>query len=218
MQLPVFTDCLWFENSWQETLMRALMKITQTPGESNKDIYHNEHQAVIDACRKGDSKAQFQLYRLYAKAMYNTCLRITGNTALAEDALQETFLTAFQRLGSYRGESAFGAWLKRIAVNTAINQSRKWQKELLTGEETTDIPQETEEPDEDLPLKIALVQQAISQLPDGFRVVFSLYALEGYEHSEIAEILGISVSTSKTQYNRAKVKLRDMLRQQRNDW
>jgi RNA polymerase sigma-70 factor (ECF subfamily) len=218
MQLPIFADCLWFENSWQRTLMNALMTITQTSRNGSNDIYHNEHQAVIDACRKGDSKAQFQLYRLYAKAMYNTCLRITGNTALAEDALQETFLTAFQRLGSYRGESAFGAWLKRIAVNTAINQSRKWQKELLTDEETADIPEEREESDEDLPLKIALVQQAISRLPDGFRVVFSLYALEGYEHSEIAEILGISVSTSKTQYNRAKVKLRDMLLQQRSDW
>jgi len=218
VQLLIVAQCLWSENSWQGNLMKVLIRTTHQPDESKPDAYQNEHQAVIDGCRKGDSKAQFQLYRLYAKAMYNTCLRITGNTALAKDALQETFLTAFERLGTYRGESSFGAWLKRIAVNTAISQSRKWQKELLKGEDATDLADEKEETDEELPLKIALVQQAISRLPDGFRIVFSLYALEGYEHSEIAEILGISVSTSKTQYNRAKVKLRELLLQQRSDW
>ncbi|MCS7019433.1 MAG: RNA polymerase sigma factor [Cytophagales bacterium] len=194
------------------------MKLAFISSKSEETSYCNQHQALIEACRQGDSHAQYRLYSLYAKAMYNTCLRITGNTAMAEDALQETFLTAFQKIDNYRGAASFGAWLKRIAINAAINHTRKWKREWLADEPLADIPEETPETDEELPLKIALVQQAIQQLPDGFRIVFSLYAIEGYEHSEIADILGISVSTSKTQYSRAKAKLQKILLQKRKDW
>jgi RNA polymerase sigma factor (sigma-70 family) len=170
-------------------------------------VYHNARQDVIDACQVGDRKAQYELYKLYAKAMLNVCVRIMGNTGEAEDVLQEAFITVFKKINLYRGGSAFGAWLKRIVVNTAINAVRRRRLVLEEMDEETDLAEaETPDPHE-LDLQVAQVRQAVQQLPDGFRTVFSLYALEGYDHQEIAEILGISVSTSKTQYNRAKKRL-----------
>jgi RNA polymerase sigma factor (sigma-70 family) len=173
--------------------------------------WHNARQDVIDACKVGDRKAQFELYKLYAKAMYNVCVRITGNTAEAEDVLQEAFLQVFNKIGLYRGDSTFGAWLKRIVVNTALNVVRKRRLDLVDLESGDYDQAETPDHDEEeLMLQVAQVREAIQQLPDGFRVVFSLYLLEGYDHTEIADILGISVSTSKTQYNRAKKRLAEL--------
>lgn len=148
--------------------------------------------------------------------MFNVCLRMVPQRDVAEDVLQEAFLKAFTRIDSFKFDSTFGAWLKRIVVNTAINYLRKkkvetdylddlqHQAEMLPEEEDSGFL------DEEL-LNTAAIQKAVSKLPEGYRVVFSLYAIEGYDHGEISEILGISNGTSKSQYNRAKTKLKELL-------
>lgn len=143
--------------------------------------------------------------------MFNVAQRITNNYVEAEDVLQDAFVRAFQKLDSFKGDSTFGAWLKRIVVNTAINQLRKNKAEFVGLEdERLDVRyEEKEEPDHAWDMK--KVRKAIAELPEGYRVVFSLYCIEGYDHAEIAGILGISEATSKSQYSRAKKKLRERL-------
>jgi RNA polymerase sigma factor (sigma-70 family) len=177
--------------------------------------YHNANENVIAGCKRGDRKAQYEIYKQYSKAMYNVALRITGDTLEAEDVLQEGFLIAFDKIASYRNEATFGAWLKKIMVNVALNQVRKRRYQFSEIDEDDDYedssPQEAQV-EEDINFQAAQIRKAVESLPDGFRIVFTLYLLEGYDHAEIAEILGISVSTSKSQYNRAKKKLQEMLK------
>ena len=160
--------------------------------------------------------AQYELYKLYNKAMYNTALRIVGNQEEAEDVLQEAFLAAFRMLSSYRGEASFGAWLKRIVVNKSINKVKK-QNPMQSVTEDGEIGEYYEWPEEgNNEIDVSAIREGINQLPTGFRSVLSLYLLEGYDHTEIAEILGISVSTSKSQFNRAKKKLREIVERKVN--
>lgn len=171
----------------------------------------NIHDDLIARCRAGDRNAHYQIYKLYARSMYNVSYRITGREADAEDALQDAFISAFKNLDSYRAEATFGAWLKRIVVNKSINILKRRRLEWLPANEAEEVA----EPEEVIPYKEELtverVKQAIEELPDGYRSVLSLYLLEGYDHQEIAEILGITESTSKSQLNRAKGKLRENL-------
>jgi RNA polymerase sigma-70 factor (ECF subfamily) len=161
---------------------------------------------------KGDVRAQYQLYSLYSKAMYNICVRMTNQVEEAEDMLQESFSYAFSKLGSFRFESSFGAWLKRIVVNTCINHLKKKRVDLVYKEQHNDPAPEEEYVDyEEIQFKVEGVMNAMEKLPDGYRVVFSLYLLEGYDHKEISQILGISESTSKSQFLRAKQKIKEML-------
>lgn len=171
----------------------------------------NIHAELINRCRTGDRDAHYKLYKAYSKAMFNVCLRITGNDGDAEDALQEAFISAFRNLENYRGDAPFGAWLKRITVNKAINMLKKRKHEMLEDDEDWDIPEENDESAYREELTVERVRKAIHQLPDGYRSVLSLYLLEGYDHEEISEILGISESTSKSQLNRAKNKLKELL-------
>jgi RNA polymerase sigma-70 factor (ECF subfamily) len=143
--------------------------------------------------------------------MYNVGYRITRREEDAEDALQEAFISAFRNLESYRGDAAFGAWLKRIVVNKAINILKKRRHELMPENEAWDVSEEEAPADYKEELTVDRVKQAIDQLPDGYRTVLSLYLLEGYDHEEIAGIMNISESTSKSQLNRAKNKLRELL-------
>ena len=160
----------------------------------------------------GDVRAQYQLYSLYSRAMYNICYRMTGNQEEAEDMLQEAFSYAFSKLGSFRFESSFGAWLKRIVVNTCINHLKKRRVELVYADQHNDPEQEDDTVDyEEIHFKVEEVMKALEKLPEGYRVVFSLYLLEGYDHREISGILGISESTSKSQYLRAKLKMKEIL-------
>lgn len=171
----------------------------------------NIHEDLIARCKAGDRDAHYRLYKLYSKAMFNVSYRITGREEDAEDALQEAFISAFRSLESYRGDAAFGAWLKRIVVNKAINILKKRKHEMMPEDEQWDVA-ETEAPGEyKEELTVDRVKKAIGQLPDGYRSVLSLYLLEGYDHQEIAEILSISESTSKSQLNRAKNKLKELL-------
>ncbi len=168
------------------------------------------HRDLIERCREGRRDAQFELYRLYSRAMYNTALRMVRHPHDAEDLLQSVFIEVFSKLDSFRYESSIGAWMKRITINKCINflKSRR-----LALSELTPFNDRAEEsaPEPEPPYTVERINRAINELPDGYRVVFSLYAVEGYDHEEIAQILGVAEATSKSQYSRAKAKLRDML-------
>lgn len=169
------------------------------------------HEELIDRCRMGDRDAHFRLYKLYSRAMYNVGYRITGNEEDAEDVLQESFISAFRNLESYRGDASFGSWIKKIVINKAINVLKKRKWELMPEDKEFDVPEEESEQEYLPSLSVDRVRDAIQRLPDGYRSVLSLYLLEGYDHQEIAEIMNISESTSKSQLNRAKNKLRELL-------
>jgi len=161
---------------------------------------------------KGDVRAQYQLYSLYSRAMFNVCYRMTNHREEAEDMLQESFSYAFGKLGSFRFESSFGAWLKRIVVNTCINHLKKRKVDLVYTEPHNDpAPADDFVDYEEIRFEVDSVMKAMERLPEGYRVVFSLYLLEGYDHKEISEIMGISESTSKSQFLRAKQKIKEIL-------
>ncbi|MGE5349613.1 MAG: RNA polymerase sigma factor [Actinomycetota bacterium] len=174
------------------------------------------HDRLIEECRSGSRSAQFRLYELYSKAMYNTAYRIMGNREEAEDMLQEAFTDCFTKIGSYRTDSTFGAWLKTIVINRCISRLRKREAELVYIDDYSRHEIKQEEPQELAWPDAAVIARAVGMLPEGYRVVFSLYLLEGYDHTEISQILGISESTSKTQYARAKEKLKKILSEMRS--
>lgn len=177
-------------------------------------VYVDKHVELVTACKKGDRKAQFELYKLYAKAMYNVALRIVNDDDEAEDVLQEAFLDAFTRLESFRAETTFGLWLKQIVINKSINQLRKRKTEFVNLD-GVDLPDEVAQNDEDLQYQVNEIKEAVAQLPDGYRVVLTLYLFEGYDHEEISHILKISENTSRSQYMRAKTKLNSLLEKKR---
>lgn len=173
-------------------------------------LYKNIHQEIIDDCRKGSQQAQFKLYKLYYKSMYNVSLRIVGNQAEAEDVMQEAFLNAFRKINSYKGEVSFGSWLKKIVVNRSLDvlKKRKVKFEELSEKTAQTIDFHTNKKE----INADVIRKSIQKLPDGYRIVLSLYLIEGYDHQEISQILGISNSASRTQYLRAKNKLRELLK------
>jgi len=181
--------------------------------ENLESVYIDKHYDLVVECKRGSKKACFELYRLYSKAMLNIAFRIVGSVDEAEDVLQEAFLDAFNRIKDFRQETTFGLWLKQIVVHRSINLLRKRKLELveLDEEHTDGIAEEDVEDDEEIQYKVAQVKDAMKELPEGYRLVISLYLLEGYDHEEIGEILGISENTSRTQFLRAKRKLNEIL-------
>jgi RNA polymerase sigma factor (sigma-70 family) len=171
-----------------------------------------QHYDIVEACKRGDRKAQFELYKLYSKAMYNICVRMLGTAENAEDALQSALVDVFTKLESFRYESTIGAWIKRIVINNCINALKKRRMDFVELTDNAQIANDTTPSVSEAVLNVSAIQQAIQQLPDGYRTIFNLYALEGYDHEEIGEILGISEATSKSQYSRAKAKLREVLK------
>lgn len=171
----------------------------------------NSQDQLIEACRRGKSAAQYELYRQYYKAMYNTALRILGDTLEAEDTMQEAFLSAFQRIADYRGEVSFGAWLRRIVVNRAIDELRKRKAWLVQLEKVPEMREAEAETEDFSALRVETVKRAVAQLPDGYRIVFSLHVFEGYDHEEIAQIMNISEAASRSQLCRARKRLSDLL-------
>lgn len=175
--------------------------------------YQDIHREIIELSKTGNPKAQFQLYKLYSKAMFNICVRMLNSIEEAEDLLQESFTDAFMKLNSFRYESSFGAWLKRIVINKCINAINRKKVDLVFP----DQPVEPDTRDEDvdyrgIDMDVQRIHHAVGKLPDGYRVIFSLYALEGYDHGEISQIMNISESTSKSQYLRAKQKIKELLK------
>lgn len=178
--------------------------------ENVEAAFRNIHQDLIDGCRSGDQRAQFQVYKLYYKAMYNTSLRIVNDEMEAEDVMQEAFLSAFEKINTYSGAVSFGAWLKRIVVNRSLDVLGKRKAIFEDIENHSGIRDDSGEETayhEDLALRVEEIKAAIERLPEGYRVILSLYLIEGYDHDEIAEMLNISSSTSRSQLSRAKQKL-----------
>jgi len=151
------------------------------------------------------------LYKLYYKAMYSVSLRIINDEMEAEDVMQEAFLKAFKKINTYKGEVSFGAWLKKIVINRSLDYLKKRKVQFEEVNERTmqiaDYQMGTKEVD------INRIKEAIRSLPDGYRIVLSLYLIEGYDHDEISQILNISNSSSRTQLLRAKNKLRELLKE-----
>jgi RNA polymerase sigma factor (sigma-70 family) len=179
-----------------------------------ESVYIDKHYNLVVECKQGSKKACYELYKLYSKAMLNVAFRIVGNIVEAEDVLQESFLDAFNKLKDFRQETTFGLWLKQIVVNRSINLLRKRKMDLvdLEGEQLENIPDEDPEDDEEIQYKVEQVKDAMKELPDGYRVVISLYLLEGYDHEEISQVLNITENTSRTQFLRAKRKLAEILK------
>lgn len=176
--------------------------------------YQEIHREIIELSRSGNVKAQFELYSLYSRAMYSICMRMLNRREDAEDILQEAFSEIFDKLNSFRFESSFGAWAKRIVINKCINFLKKKRPDLRFEAELQDTEEIHEFLDyESIKLQVEKVKTAMSELADGYRIIFSLYALEGYDHEEISSILGISESTSKSQYMRAKLKIKELIQQ-----
>ena len=172
------------------------------------------HKVMIEQSKQGMRSAQHALYQQYAKAMFNTCFRMLNSREEAEDLLQEAFSDAFQKLATFRYESTFGAWLKRIVVNKCINhiKRRKMDLQFFDDMEAFDSCDEDQgDGFDDIENTIKRIRSAMEQLPRGSRMVFSLHLLEGFGHEEVGRILGVSESTSKTQYMRAKNKIKEIL-------
>jgi len=169
------------------------------------ELIKKSQQKLIEQCKKGNQRAQYDLYQQYADSMYNIAHRITGTQPDAEDALQEAFIKAFQKIGSFKGESTFGAWLKRIVVNQCISDIRKRKAHFEEfGNEAEKKLENEDEPQISEKVPINKVMDAIDELPDGARVVFTLKAIEEYKFKEIAEMLSLSESNCKVQYHRSK--------------
>lgn len=168
------------------------------------------HRALVEKCKSGHPNSQYQLYSLYVDAMYNIGMRMLGNKEDAEDIVQESFVDAFKNLVNFEYKSTFGAWLKRIVINKSINHLKAKQVPLVSMEsQEYHLAEETEEEVEAIDLK--KVKKGIEQLPTGYKQIINLYLIEGYDHIEISEILEISISTSKSQYHRAKKKLVEII-------
>ncbi len=174
------------------------------------------HKNIIEACKKGNERSKYELYQLYSKAMFNVCYRMMNNREEAEDMLQEAFTQAFMKLDSFRYESNFGAWLKRIVINTCLNAINKKKLELTYCDTIydRDLKEDEEEDMEEIQMTVAGISKAMEKLPEGSRMVFSLYLFEGYDHGEISQIMNITESTSKSQFMRAKRRVIELLKEQ----
>ena len=178
---------------------------------------------LIERAKLGDAQAFQALYDKHKRRVYSLCLRMTANTAEAEDLTQEAFLQLYRKIGTFRGESAFSTWLHRLSVNVVLMQLRKKSLPVTSLEETTQGgDDDTPKKDfgaEDLALAGSIdrlqLQRAVDDLPPGYRTIFVLHDVEGYEHNEIATIVGCSIGNSKSQLHKARMKLRDLLKMQR---
>ena len=170
---------------------------------------------LLQSCMAGKQSAQLEVYNRYYKAMFNTALRIVKDTAQAEDIMQESFLSAFTKLHTFKGEVTFGSWLKRIVINNSIYQYRKQQKKnevaldevLYKVEDTDGIASDhvfTE-------LKAQKVMETMKGLKDNYRISLTLHLIEGYDYEEISEIMNISYANCRTTVSRAKENLRQKL-------
>ena len=177
---------------------------------------------AIERAKQGDAAAFEALYSLHKRRVYSLCLRMTANTAAAEDLTQEAFLQLFRKIGTFRGESAFSTWLHRMAVNVVLMQLRKKNLPIVPLEENIETEEEAprKEPGAEDPRLAGSIdrmqlQRSISALPPGYRMIFLLHDVEGYEHNEIAEMVGCSIGNSKSQLHKARMKLREILRASR---
>ncbi len=165
-------------------------------------------EELIIKCKNRDATAQEALYKKYSSTLFSICLKYSPNYAEAQDNLQDSFLTIFNRIEQYKGSGSFEGWIKRITVNTALQKYRKQRVFDLTNEDQIEDEEVTVE-DNSIPLDYLL--KIIQELPDRYRLVFTMYVLDGYTHKEIAEMLGISDGTSKSNLARARMILKQKI-------
>ncbi len=173
-------------------------------------VYRISEEELVKGCRRGDARAQQLLYERFSSKMYAVCCRYVANRADAEDVLVTAFTKIFERFNQYRGEGSLEGWIRRVVVNEALtflrrNRSMFLETDLEEADHAPDYQQLADE------LEAADLMRMIGNLPPGYRMVFNLYAIEGYSHQEIARQLGISENTSKSQLSRARVYLQKML-------
>lgn len=177
---------------------------------------------AIERAKQGDAEAFQALYNLHRRRVYSLCLRMTSNTAEAEDLTQEAFLQLFRKISTFRGESAFSTWLHRMSVNVVLMHLRKKGLPVVPLEDTIETEEEAPKKEPGAPdVRLAgavdrlQIQRAVDALPPGYRQIFVLHDVEGYEHNEIAEMVGCSIGNSKSQLHKARLKLRELLRRNR---
>jgi len=177
---------------------------------------------AIRLAQQGDAVAFERIYRLHSRRVYALCLRMVGNTAEAEDMAQDAFMQLFRKIGTFRGESAFSTWLHRLAVNVVLMKLRKKTLPVTSLEESTDPEDEVGGPRReiggpDLLLTGSIdrvhLERAIEQLPPGYRQVFVLHDVQGFEHNEIAKLMDCSIGNSKSQLHKARMRLRELLQE-----
>lgn len=177
---------------------------------SMKEKYIDIHQGLIKSCLKKDQKAQLEIYKLYYKAMYNTSLRIVNNNSDAEDIMQESFLEAFRKISNYKSEGSFGSWLKRIVINKSLDFIKKRQSRISLGQQILEMEELKHEDEKDhnaIDLQVEEVKSAMQRIPENYRIILSLFLMEGYDHQEIAQILSIPYNNTRTRYSRARQRL-----------
>jgi RNA polymerase sigma-70 factor (ECF subfamily) len=174
--------------------------------------YSDVNIAIIERCQKGERKAFQELYNLYGKAMFNISVRILNNNDEAEEVLQDSFLKAFEKISSYDKKYSFGIWLKRIVINRSLDVIKKRKLNFVAINDADFIE---EKQDEESIYDVNAIKKCIEELPDGYRTILTLFVFEDYSHREIATLLNISEGTSKSQYNRAKKKLIELLKTRR---
>jgi RNA polymerase sigma-70 factor (ECF subfamily) len=181
---------------------------------------------AIRLAQQGNAEAFEFIYRMHSRRVYALCLRMVSNTAEAEDLAQEAFLQLFRKIHTFRGESAFSTWLHRLAVNVVLMRLRKKSLPETSLEEVTEPDEETGGPRRDVglpdPTLVGSIdrvnlQRAIDELPPGYKQVFVLHDVQGYEHNEIAEMMGCSIGNSKSQLHKARTRLRELLQEAQRD-
>lgn len=170
-----------------------------------------DEKTLVEACLNGDYRAQKKLYQLYAPQMMGICMRYSSCVADAEDILQEGFIKVYHHLDSFAGKGALRGWIRRIMINIALQRFRENRSMQLVRLEDSDIHRREVSDDVLSQMHADELIAILQRLPIGFRTIFNLYAIEGFKHHEIAEQLGISEGTSKSQYSRSKVILREMI-------
>lgn len=177
---------------------------------------------AIQRAQQGDAEAFERIYRLHNRRVYALCLRMVGNTAEAEDLSQEAFLQLFRKIGTFRGESAFSTWLHRLAVNVVLMRLRKKTLVATSLDEATEPDEDAGGPRKDIggpDLRLSgsvdrvNLERAVEQLPPGYRSIFVLHDVQGYEHNEIAVIMNCSIGNSKSQLHKARMRLRELLQE-----
>ncbi len=181
---------------------------------------------AIRLAQEGNAEAFERIYQLHCRRVYSLCLRMMGNTAEAEDLAQEAFLQLFRKIHTFRGESAFSTWLHRLTVNVVLMRLRRKTAVEASLEQMTEPDEETGGPPreigaEDLGLAGSVdrvnLERAVAQLPPGYKQVFALHDIQGYEHNEIAELMGCSIGNSKSQLHKARTRLRELLQENLRD-
>jgi RNA polymerase sigma-70 factor (ECF subfamily) len=192
-----------------DTIFTLMMTVTAEQRQTASDL------ELIRAASAGDAEAFEELYKQHHRRVYSLCLRMVGNPSVAEDMTQEVFLQLYRKLSSFRGDSAFTTWLHRLTVNQVLMHFRKRGVKLEHTSEEGDFTNVVETPLQST-RRISLIDRlaldkAIAELPPGYRAIFVLHDVEGYEHGEIADMLNISVGTSKSQLHKARMRLRELL-------